>query len=454
MFYLDFIERTLKLTPKKIGKPKVNCFNRFSIDSRTVSADECFIGIKGERFDGNDYVGEANRRGAQVFIIDRSKLKLAVRQIKNGILYPVKNTVRALWKLARSYKKSIFASVFALTGSSGKTTTRELIAAILSFKYNIHTAKKNLNNYIGLPLTMLDAMPQTHLMVLEMGMNHKGEIAALSRLCEPLAGMITNIGYAHIGMLGSLEAIAEAKSEIYEGLHSRGIAFLNRDDSFFGYLKARAPVEVVEFGLDDLQVLEDLGLEGYRLEYAGRQFVYRMPGLHNLSNLAAALKVGEFFQISVDFLLEAVARFQAVSGRSQILHSPYGTLINDCYNSNPSSMIAALRLLGKSRPVGKRIAVVSDMLELGRNSKFYHRMIGKFIADNQFADLVMGYGDDTEALIEEVRSRGIEAISAKNCEQLAERVTDIAKPEDVILVKASRGMHLEKVVEALRVETH
>jgi UDP-N-acetylmuramoyl-tripeptide--D-alanyl-D-alanine ligase len=449
MFSVGFVQETLEAKPIRIGGCEKNEFSGFSINSRTIEPGQCFVGIKGENFDGHDFIGDAVSKGAEIFIVNHSKIDDVSKAVKKGIIIPVNDTIETLAKLARAHRRRIFANTVAITGSSGKTTTRELAVAVLSKRFHVHTAKKNLNNNIGLPLSVLEAGADTHLMVLEMGMNHKGEISYLSKIAEPLLGVITNIGYAHIGNMGSLDAIADAKSEIFDGIVDRGYVLLNADDPYYGYLKARADVPVLDFTAMDIKIIEDRGIDGYMLEYGGETFEFNLPGQHNLSNLAAAFKIGEFFSIPVNMRIDAVRGFRAVTGRSQIVNSPRGIIINDCYNANPSSMIAGLRLLGASSRGGRRIAVLSDMLELGRKSGYYHKMVGDFIVVNKSADLILGYGEHTRELIQTVGKAGLSAKWFENKDKLTDAARAEIKSGDVALVKASHGMGLDSVVLAL-----
>lgn len=449
MFDTDFISTALKTEPIILGKGYNRKIDGFSINSRDIQKGQCFIGIKGDNFDGNMYANDAYKKGSRVFILDKSRYKKIKDTIKDGVIFPVKNTIEALGDLARYYKNQIFASVLAITGSSGKTTTRSLINIILSRKFNIHTAKKNLNNDIGLPLTMLDATPDTHIMILEMGMNHVGEIEYLSDMCKPLVSIITNIGYAHIGPLGSLDKIADAKSEIYYGMSKRGFVFLNLDDDYYEYLASKSPAEVIVFSINDLQIVKDKGLDGYRINYKGTEFDYPLPGKHNLSNLALALKIAEFYRVTPENVVAAISDYVTIAGRTNIIRSKNVTIIDDCYNANPSSMTAALDLLSKTKPKGKRVAVLADMLELGLYAGSLHKKVGNYIVDNKCADLVLGYGEHTRLLIKTVKNSGIKAEWYKTSAGLVNGLTSKIDKGDVVLVKASRGMKLEDVVKAL-----
>ncbi len=447
IFDYRFLEKALKKPPTTQGDESDFPLKGFSTDSRTISALQCFIGIRGENFDGNLYAPQAAEKGVKVFILEKHSYKKVIAELGRAWVWVVSDALSALGQLAKQYKNEIFCSVLALTGSSGKTTTRELLVSILSKKYNVHSAKKNLNNEIGLPLTMLDAPPTSHIMVLEMGMNHPGEIMRLSQVCDPLVGMITNVGYAHIGLLGSRDAIADAKSEIFTGLNPRGYMFLNRDDDYYEYFYKKCPAEVRDFGLKDIEILEDRGLEGYLLKYKDREFSFPLPGEHNLQNLSAGLAIGDFYQVHIDDILAAVQDFSAVSQRTEIIKKNGLTIINDCYNANPSSMQAALKML--SGLEGHRVAVISDMLELGRHTADLHKMIGAFIIEQDCAHQVLAYGKHSKEIISMLGKAGKDAHWAEDLEGLVDLCKTRIPKDSTVLVKASRGMHLETVVKAL-----
>ncbi len=446
MVSVEFVEKSLKTKAVRIGHPRNSYIEGFSIDSRDISINECFIAIRGENRNGHNYIHECNRKGVRFFIIQNDYKNKAKKQAYNSFIIPVKNTTESLAVLAKAYKKHIFASSIGITGSSGKTTTRELIGLLLSTKYNVYTSIKNYNNAIGLPLAILQAKPQTHIMVLEMGMNHKGEIKILSNIAQPLVGVITNVGYAHIGMLGSLENIAGAKAEIFEGINPHGMAVLNRDDDFLEYFKKVSPVDTIEFGISDLTVIEDRGLDGYRLSYRGMEFDFQLAGTHNLSNLAAALKVGEIYRIDEKAAVEALSQFKPVIGRSEIIRGNF-TIIHDTYNANPSSMFSAFDLLKKSK--GRKIAVLSDMLELGHMSHSLHSLVGRHLSESGAADAVFACGHDARSIIDNIKSPGIERKYFPSQQELIENLKGYIETGDTILVKASHGMKMENTVDEL-----
>ena len=451
MLDLDFISGSLNVRPVQFGAAGASPepLDGFSIDSRTVRPKSCFIAIPGQKFNGHDFLSEVFRKGVRCFIAEKKYKNKVKKEGREGSVFLVRDTVASLASLAHQYKTDSFSTVIALTGSSGKTTTRELIVSMLSKKYNVHTAKKNYNNEIGLPLTILEAPSNTHLVVLEMGMNHSGEIRKLSEIAQPLLGMITNVGYAHIGHFGGLESIADVKAEIFRGIMPHSFALLNRDDIYFNYLRKLSPVEVMDFGIADLNVLEDKGLDGYRLEYRGRQFLYHLPGRHNLSNLCGALRVADFFKVDLDDRIRAVESVDAVSGRSEVVRKGV-TIINDCYNANPSSMAAGLEMLAKTG--GRRVAVLADMLELGKLSQELHAKTGDLIARIHAADIVFAYGEHSAKLVDTVKQNS--SIPAFWFETRGEMIhallsEDGIKNGDTVLVKASNGMKLDEAVRAL-----
>jgi|YNPMSStandDraft_2_1061718.scaffolds.fasta_scaffold00197_18 UDP-N-acetylmuramoyl-tripeptide--D-alanyl-D-alanine ligase len=422
----------------------------FSIDSRTVQPSECFVALAGERFDGHDFIDQCIHKGVKVFIVSKTYFHKNRKSLPAGIFFVVKNTKEALGFLAKHYRKYLYSRVIAVTGSSGKTTTRELISYLLSLKYQVHSTKKNLNNDIGLPLSVLEVKEGAHFMVLEMGMNHLGEIGYLSSLVDPYAAVITNVGYAHIGNLGSLYNIAKAKGEIFKGMMPRyGVAFLNRNDEFYSYHKKLSPVEVVDVIPEDITIMENKGLDGYVLYYQGMSFRYRLPGKHNLVNLAIALKVAEYFGVNIPQALKAIEDFQPVEGRTEVVRTANWTIINDAYNANPSSMRAALFLL-KDIQQGRRVAILGDMLELGNHSRSLHEMIGEQIVTNQLADLVILHGEESRFIFEKLKANQMLAFWFPSKQELIRSVRSLLQPGDTVLVKASHGMHLEEVVDELR----
>ncbi|MGC8764829.1 MAG: UDP-N-acetylmuramoyl-tripeptide--D-alanyl-D-alanine ligase [Brevinematia bacterium] len=443
----DFLTESLGTNPIIKGSVKKDVNLKISIDSRTIAETDCFIAIKGERFDGHNFIEECFKKGVRYFVINRFKKSKVINRIESGCIWCVNDTIEALERIAKAYKREIFANTVAITGSSGKTTVRELIYSILSKKYNVHTARKNYNNEIGLPLTILEAPEKTNIFVLELGMNHRGEISRLSRIIKPFASVITNIGYAHIGNLGSRKNIAKAKAEIFDGMNKGGYVFLNRDDDYYAYLKRISPCEVIDFSSSDIKVIEDRGIDGYVIDYEGEKIDFVLPGRHNLSNLACALKVGEFFRISKDKIIEALSEFRPVSGRSEVVKSKV-VIINDSYNANPASMKAAFEIL--SRAPSRKIAVISDMLELGKDEVKFHEELGNWIDTGNFVDVIFAYGKLSKHTINNIKNTKIIKFWFEKKEDLIKSLISFINQSDTILIKASHGMRLDEVFEALK----
>ncbi|MGC8771739.1 MAG: UDP-N-acetylmuramoyl-tripeptide--D-alanyl-D-alanine ligase [Brevinematia bacterium] len=438
----DFITESLKINPHIDGNIRKDVCLKISIDSRQIDKNSVFLAIKGEKFDGHSFIKDCINKGVNYFILNK-KYKHKIKE--KGCFWFVDDTIKALGILAKKYRNEIFANSVAITGSSGKTTTRELIVSIISKKYNVHTAKKNFNNEIGLPLTILEAPPETHIFVLELGMNHRGEIHRLSKIVSPFVSIITNIGYAHIGNLGSRENIARAKAEIFDGMNKGGYVFLNKDDDFYDFLKRISPCEVIDFSVNDIKIIENKGIDGFVIDYKGEKIDFKLPGIHNISNLACAIKIGEFFNINSKNIVEAIKNFTPVKGRNEVVKGRI-TLINDAYNANPASMKASLSVLASSS--GRKIAVLSDMLELGKFEIKLHEELGDWINEKKLCDFIFCYGRLTKIMAEKIKN--IEVLWFENKEKMTEKLKSFLKDGDIVLLKASHSMGLEEVFENLK----
>jgi UDP-N-acetylmuramoyl-tripeptide--D-alanyl-D-alanine ligase len=446
MLSIDFIQKSLRVSPFVKGKRPELGLLKISTDSRNINESNFFLALRGEKFDGHDFAGECYKKGVRCFVVEKRYKRKILTSVNDSVIFFVDDTMQALSSLAISYKNEIFANSVAITGSSGKTTTRELIVSMLAKKFNVHTAKRNFNNEIGLPLTILDAPLNTHLLVLELGMNHRGEISRLSKIVKPFAAIITNIGYAHIGNLGSRDEIARAKAEIFDGMDKYGYSFLNRDDDYYDFLKKVSTGEVIDFSHRDLNILEDKGLEGYLIDYKGKCLNFSLPGRHNLANLACAIKVAEFFNIDENDIADVILNFKPVSGRSEVVRKSI-TVINDSYNANPASMKMAFEILSKVK--SRKIAVVSDMLELGKFAIKFHEEIGEYISSGKLCDAVFAYGELSKYLINKVNNNSIVSRWFNTKQELIDFLLGFVEKGDTILVKASHSMGLEEVAKKL-----
>lgn len=430
----------------------------FSTDTRIISEDEVFIALKGEKFDGHDFIEDAIKKGVKYTIVDINtftKHKDAESLLKKDInIIGVENTYKALQDLAYKYRRDFLNNiiVIGITGSSGKTTVKNLIALLLSIKYNVHVSPKSYNNLIGLPLTILNTPLNTQILILEMGMNRKGEILQLSSIAMPNIAVITNIGWAHVGLLGSQRAIAEAKSEIFSGMPEDGVVFLNKDTPFLDILEQKAGKrKIIYFSKNDIKLVEDLVLDGMIINVYGEIITVPIIGEHNLYNLSAALKVSEYLSVTEkkEKLLKTLKELKLPSMRMEVLKRSF-TVILDCYNANPDSMKSALTVLSKVKTSGKKIAVLGDMLELGTFSEQLHKEIAEFILQINNIDYVLTYGEYSQIIPDMLISSGFpsdRAFSFLNKVELADALWYMVKPGDVVLFKASRGMKLEEVAE-------
>lgn len=431
-----------------------------SIDSRTIKPGELFVPIKGERFDGHTFLSEAVQKGAAaVFVQDGHD---GARVLPTEVpLVVVRDTLEALQRLAAWHRTQFDGPVVAVTGSNGKTTTKDLVAAVLSQKYPVLATTGNLNTEIGMALTLLRREPDHQAIVVEMGMRGPGQIASLVRIARPAIGVVTNVSPVHIELLGSLDAVALAKQELVEGLPADGIAILNADDARVRAMAAHTRAKVLTYGLhpeaevraEDVQVL---GVEGVAFRLVTSSGVASVnlafPGRHNVANALAAAAVGLSCGLEVREIAAGLS--QAIpSGMRMQVERLAGEIVvlNDAYNASPASMKAALQALA-DLPARRRIAVLGDMLELGAIADEAHRAVGsECLAFG--VDRLITVGDGGQAIAEGAKAAGFTSAAVSSVsapEEVAKLLIDEVEAGDVILVKASRGLALERVIEALR----
>ncbi|HYC35079.1 MAG TPA: UDP-N-acetylmuramoyl-tripeptide--D-alanyl-D-alanine ligase [Usitatibacter sp.] len=419
-------------------------------DTRAIAAGELFVALKGERFDGHAYVEEAARRGAAAALVS-TRVAHALPQVV------VADTRLALGRLAAHWRSRYALPLVALTGSNGKTTVKEMIAAILAAhcgsRDEVLATEGNLNNDIGMPLTLLRLREHHRYAVIEMGMNHEGEIDYLTRIAEPTVALVNNAQRAHVGILGSLEAIARAKGEIYAGLKPSGIAVVNEDDAFAAYWKGlnakpgSIPRRIVTFGLSQSADVRAT-IEGAQLRVVTPQDAFavtlRVSGEHNVRNALAACAAAHALAIPVHAMQQALRDFAGVPGRLQRRTGIGGaTVIDDSYNANPESMKAAIRVLAAER--GRRVLVMGDMGELGSESSGLHAEVGAFAREAGLEALLALGGDSREA----VAAFGAGGRHFAGLDALLQAATDEARAGATLLVKGSRFMQMERVADAL-----
>ena len=416
-------------------------------DTRVLQPGQLFIALQGAR-DGHDFIPAAMEKGAAAV--------LCRRRVGDYPAIYVEDPRVALGDIAREELKRIGPKVVGVTGSVGKSTTKEMIAAVLEGTYRVSKSPANHNNDIGMPMAILSMPMETEVAVLEMGMNHFREIAYLSGIAHPDVAVIVNIGTSHIEYLGSQEGIRKAKLEITEGMSPRGMLLLNGDDTLLRYLDRLPQQRITYFGQSEgcdvrgREARQEDGALVFRAEAGKLSLSVRMglEGLHFVNDALAAVAVGLKLEVPPERIEENLARFQNLSGRQEIFQAKGFTIINDCYNAGPESMAAALGVLG-NRP-GRHIAVLGDMLELGDCAQAEHYKIGRIAAEK--ADYVFAYGPFAKRVIDGTITGGMPENRCRAYLDRKELVTALkreAKPGDVILFKASHGMHLELALEAL-----
>jgi UDP-N-acetylmuramoyl-tripeptide--D-alanyl-D-alanine ligase len=436
---------------------------RVSIDSRTLASGDFFIAIRGERFDGHRFVIDAIERGAIGVLVDDIA---AVASAPSGaVIVEAGDTTAALQDLARHVRRQSGARVVAITGSAGKTTTKELCAELLSSRYRVFRNKGNLNNHIGLPLSLLELRSGPEAAVVELGMNHPGEIRTLVTVAEPDVRVWTNVGDAHIGFFASADEIADAKAEILEGARPDDVLVANADDPRVMARSRPFRGRAVTFGVAagaDVRAsnVRMLGVDGLRASVATPAGAFDLAtpllGYGNLSNVLAATAVAVAFGVPVDVIASRAARFSAAHHRGELVRLPGGiTLIDDSYNSSPAALHRALEVVRASTGSARKIAVLGEMLELGAHGESLHRSAGT-AAFNAGLDCLFVVGGDAAArLAEAARDAGLPAASViylTDRQQAIDVVVNRVRPGDLVLVKGSRGIGLDAVVERLKAE--
>lgn len=429
----------------------------YSIDSRTVAAGELFFAVCGERLDGHDYVAAALERGAIAAVVSRARVAALPDAALAVPLLIAEDPLIALQALAAHVRRQWGKRVVAVTGSAGKTTTKEAIAAALGARFNVLKSRGNLNNAFGLPLQLLRLEPEHEFAVVEMGMNHLGEIAALARIASPDWGVVTNVGMAHVENFTEAQAgIARAKLELVEALPANGVAFLNCDDAFVSQFGRGFQGRVVYFGAGPcanpqiLNVAEDLA--GLHIRYrAGERegdLTLHLLGAHNAQNAMAGLAVAIEAGVDLDAATAALASLTAGDKRGEVIEIGGAVLLNDSYNSNPEALRSMIRTLA-TRPGRRRILIAGEMLELGEHGPALHAACGKAAAEAGL-DVVVGVRGNAEHLAAAACTGGVAALFLPDAEVAGRWLRDNLRPGDVVLVKGSRGVRLERAIEIAR----
>lgn len=432
----------------------------FSKDTREIKVGDVYIGIKGENFDGNTLYEKALENGAKVCILENIDIPNEVKmKYKDRTIIKVENTIKAIQEIA-TYKRSLYnIPVIAVTGSVGKTSTKDILASVISKKYKVLKTEGNLNNHIGLPLTILRLKDHTA-MVVEMGMSHLGEIKTLTNIAKPTICVITNVGTSHIGNLGSRENILKAKLEILEGMKEDGTLVINNDnDMLHEWNKTNHTYNVRTFGIRNQSdvVANNIDLQEYSSNFTvsinKEQLNVKVPvgGEHFVYNGLCAISVGTLLNIPTNYILEGIKEFELTKNRMDVKKNKDNiTIINDCYNANYDSMRAAIEYLSKLTSK-RKIAVLGDMLELGEFSKDLHEKIGETVAENKI-DILITVGKESKNIQKRAQEKGIKKENAFNFDTTKEAIDLLKKtlqPEDAVLIKASNGMHFNAIVESI-----
>jgi UDP-N-acetylmuramoyl-tripeptide--D-alanyl-D-alanine ligase len=434
------------------------------VDTRTLDPGDVYFALRGPTFDGHQFVPVAIDRGASAVVVEQgnqSRDREGAVAGASGTPLPdgrgseilvVPDTLCALQNLARWARDHWGGTVVGVTGSAGKTTTKDAIAHLLSSEMSVGRTIGNLNNHVGVPLSILRLPDDARVAVLEMGMNHAGEIRELAGIARPNIGVVTNVGYAHVEFFASIDGVAAAKRELIESLPPDGVAVLNADDPRVSRFGETHPGRSITFGFaegaDVRAESAEFAADGSRFRALGVDYETSLTGRHAVMNLLAALSVATVFGIAPESLRDAVRGFAVGKMRGEKLEH-HGVLVwNDCYNSNPEAARSMLDVLGAA-PAGRRIAVLGEMLELGRAADDLHRQVGRYAVESG-VDLLVGVRGHAREMVEAARAAGLAngaAVFFEDPVEAGEFARGAARPGDAILFKGSRGVHMERALE-------
>jgi len=458
------ISEIIKITNGKLlsGNPDTDIDpSKISTDSRTIGKGEFFIALKGPNFDGSDFMGEVFKKGAIGAIVsapgplfprprDKGRGRLAPK-----LIIQVKDSTKALQDIAADHRRKFKIPVIAVTGSNGKTTVKDMIASVMSTKYNVLKSEGTNNNHIGVPQTLLKLNPGTDVCVLELGTNHRGEIRNLSAISLPTIAVMTNIGPSHLEFLGDLEGVYEAKREILEFLDEKGVVVLNGDDRFLLRIREGKRKEALRYGFrrsnDFVAEALPSGRESLTFVVNNRIVIgLKLFGPHNVYNALAAIAVASRFGIDNKAVREALFNYRPASMRLDHKEVNGINVLDDAYNSNPSSMTAALQAI-RHYPANARWVVAGDMLELGDEAVRFHKEAGESIARSGIDGLIT-FGELSKHMLSQAVKSGMDKERSWHCtthEEIAGIIKKVTREGDAVLLKGSRGMRMEKVLEKL-----
>jgi len=440
------------------GDPPQELATGYSIDTRTLAPGDLFFAIRGERHDAHDFVAAALERGARAAVVSRSKVTDLLDLARNHTLLIVDDPLIALQTLATAVRRHWNKHVIGITGSAGKTTTKEAVAEVLGARFRVLKSHGNLNNEFGMPLQLLKLEPEHEIAVVEMGMSHIGEIAALARIAHPDWGVVTNVGNAHAqNFPDGVAGIARAKYELVQSLPASGVAILNCDDPYVGQFGRDFHGRSIYFGIGPCadpraSHIEELGAAGVRFQVtAGEEqatVTMALLGRHNIWNAMAAIAAGLELGIPLADCASAAGRLRPPDKRGEVLRIGDATVINDCYNSNPEALKSMIETLA-AMPARRRILVAGEMLELGSEAIVLHRACGRAAAEKGI-DLVVGVRGNAQYIVEAAREAGALALFLPSSLEAGEWLKAELRAGDAVLLKASRGVGLEQALRVLQ----
>src|SRR4051812_31201775 len=425
----------------------------YSIDSRSIKSGELFFAVKGERLDGHDFVAQALAAGAVAAVVDKAHApELAAHKHK---LLVVDDTIVAVQTLAAAVRRLWNHPVIGVTGSAGKTTTKDAIAQVLSQRFRVLKSEGNLNNHFGLPLQLLKLQPEHQMAVIEMGMNHAGEITALAKIARPDAGVVTCVAPVHLEFFPSICDIARAKFELIQSLPAGALAVLNADDEYVSQFGRDFHGTVMTYGINkpaDVRAenIQANGAQGTSFDLvvdsARERVELPLLGEHNVRNCLAAAACGLHYHLSPSEIAHALAGMKAGDRRGEMLSVRGATLINDCYNSNPTALKSMVKTLAEI-PAKRRIVVAGEMLELGPAGEELHAESGKFMAGK--VDVLLGVRGLAQKMVTAAQAMGVQAEFVETPEEAGTRLQRELRAGDAVLLKGSRGVRLERALAAL-----
>lgn len=456
MIELSWVAETLRGAGYEIAETADGAVDAVTVDTRKGCSGALFVALPGSRSDGHAFIEDAVSRGASALLVSRERAEEAVRLSSGRPVFAVPDTLAALQALAAAYRRRVDPRVVAVTGTTGKTGTKDFIASILGTRFNVHATPGNLNNHIGLPLTVLGMEGGEEVLVAEMGANHPNEIKRLCEIAAPEVGIVTNIGPGHLEFFGSLEGVARAKAELVESLPESGTAVLPADDEFYQFLSERARCAVVSFGFGEGAEwrIEDLakdGSSGYRFSLKEVAIGLGRFGRHHVLNAAAAAAACSLLGSSGEEIAAGIRGTETAESRGIIYDIDGILFIDDSYNSNPASLAAAVNALMEMNAEGRRWLILGDMLELGEQSHSLHRESGE-LCGRAGVDGIFTLGSETVELNRAAaeQRKAPERISHFiDTAKLAAHLNSCLERGDIVLVKGSRGMRMERVIETV-----